>query len=375
MNNAFHRGMAIRFMHMLFLLAAVASPATQAATDSYQQRNLASDGFTPADNNDPNLKNSWGIAFNPFGPAWVANAASGVATTYDGAGKPQSPVVEIPPAANAGGHGSPTGVVFNSSSGFVVSNGNASGPSRLIFATEEGVIAGWASNVDATHAIRAIDNSASGAVYKGLALSAGGNGSLLYAADFHNNRIEVFDSSFKAVTLPAGAFSDTSLPAGFAPFGLQAINGDIYVAYARQDADRHDDVAGPGLGYINVFDPEGHLLRRVASQGALNAPWGIALAPAGFGQFSGRLLVGNFGDGMINAFDLATGRFAGTLKRPDGTPLQIEGLWGIHFGNGFLNQSVNSLFFAAGPGNEQHGLYGRIDVVPGGQGDDAPLPY
>lgn len=368
---AFHRRKAARFMHMLLLLAAIASPATQAASDFYEQRNLASDGFAPADNTDPNLKNSWGIAFNPFGPAWVANAASGVATTYDGAGKPQSLVVEIPPPANASGFGSPTGVVFNASPGFLVSKGDVSGASRFIFATEEGVIAGWASNVDATDAIRAIDNSANGAIYKGLALSAGGSGSLLYAADFHNNRIDVFDNSFKPVTLTDGAFSDPTLPAGFAPFGLQAINGDIYVSYAKQDAERRDDVAGEGLGYVNVFDPEGRLIRRVASQGALNAPWGMTLAPAGFGQFSGRLLVGNFGNGMINAYDLATGRFVGTLKRPDGTPVRIDGLWGIHFGNGFLNQPVNTLFFAAGPGDEQHGLYGRIDVASGDQRDDS----
>lgn len=156
--------------------------------------------------------------------------------------------------------------------------------------------------------------------------------------------------------LTAGAFSDANIPAGFAPFGLQAINGDIYVSYAKQDAARHDDVAGKGLGFINVFDPEGHLIKRLISQGELNSPWGMALAPAGFGKFSGRLLVGNFGDGTIHAYDLATGKFAGTLEDSGQHPIQIDGLWGLAFGNGFDNQPVDTLFFAAGPGNEKHGL-------------------
>ncbi|MDB5771719.1 MAG: hypothetical protein JWM42_2093 [Burkholderia sp.] len=373
--HVFHRITAL-FSYTALALAIMATPAAQAQTGTYQQRNLASDGFVTAENKDPNLVNSWGIAFNPFGPAWVANAGSGAATMYDAAGKPQSLVVQIPAPANASGKGSPTGAVYNASPGFIVSNGATQGPSRFLFATEEGVIAGWAPNVDDANAIRAVDYSAGGAIYKGLALSAGGSGSRLYAADFHNTRVDVFDSEFKPVTLAAGAFTDPSLPAGFAPFGLQAINGDIYVSYARQDADKHDDVAGPGLGYINVFDPDGRLIRRVASQGELNAPWGMALAPAGFGKFAGRLLVGNFGDGMINAFDLATGTFVGKLESAGGMPIQIAGLWGIAFGNGFLNQSVDTLFFAAGPGEEEHGLYGRIDAVPAGtQGTPGQVQY
>ena len=373
MMNALFTGKAIRVICTVGMLALVASPATQAAGDFYQQRNLVSDGFIPADNTDPNLINGWGIAFNPFAFVWVADNGAGVATIYDGAGKPQSLIVQIPPPANASGNGAPTGIVFNASTGFVVSKSGVSGPSRFIFATEDGVIAGWAPNVDATHAIRVIDNSvATGAVYKGLALSAGGSGSLLYAADFHNNRIDVYDNLFMAVTLPAGAFSDPTIPVGFAPFGLQAINGDIYVSYAKQDADKHDDVAGKGLGFVNVFDPNGHLIRRVVSQGALNAPWGMTLAPAGFGKFSNRLLIGNFGDGTINAYDLATGRFVGKLRSAYRRPIRISGLWGLAFGNGFQNQPVNTLFFAAGPGDEKHGLYGRVDVAPGDEHDDSP---
>jgi len=346
------------------LLAFAISPAIHAASDTYQQHNLVSDGSAPADNTDPNLVNAWGIAFNPFAVAWVAANGTGNSTLYDGTGKPQSLVVKIPTAANTNGKGSPTGIVFSgATTGFEVSKGSVSAPSRFIFATEDGTISGWAPTVDQTNAVRMVDNSANGAVYKGLALSASGNGALLYAADFHNNKIDVFDSSFKPVSQTAGAFTDPNLPAGFAPFNVQAINGEIYVAYAKQDADRHDEVAGAGLGYVDVFDPSGKLIKRVASQGALNAPWGMVVAPAGFGKFSGRLLIGNFGDGTINAYDLATGEAVGTLTGTNQQPIRIQGLWGLAFGNGFANQSVNSLFFAAGPGDEQHGLYGRIDVA------------
>jgi uncharacterized protein (TIGR03118 family) len=361
---------------LLVALAVMAAPAAHAAGSLYRQQNLVSDGLVAAAHHDANLVNAWGVAFNPFGPVWVADNGAGVATLYDGAGNAVPLVVLIPSAGNAFGGGNPTGIVFNGSTGFVVSSGGLSGPSKFIFASEDGGIAGWAPNLEspiATHAVRVVDNSkTTGAVYKGLALSAGGSGSLLYAADFHNGRIDVFDAGFKPVTLAPGAFGDPSLPAGFAPFGLQAISGDIYVSYAKQDADRHDDVKGPGLGFVNVFDPNGHLIRRVVSRGRLNAPWGMTLAPAGFGRFSGRLLVGNFGDGRINAYDVATGEFVGRLQGTDHRPIQIDGLWGLAFGNGFANQPVDTLFFAAGPGDEQHGLYGRIDVVPGEDRDDGP---
>lgn len=353
---------------LLVALPLVAAPAAQAEGHFYKQHNLVSDGSVPVDHTDPSLVNAWGIAFNPFGPVWMADNGSGVSTLYDGTGNPIPLVVGIPSPTNPNGGGNPTGIVFNGSGGFTVSSGTSSGPSRFIFATEDGVIAGWAPNVNQTLAIRVIPHADTAVtsttpVYKGLALSAGGNGSLLYAADFHNNKIDVFDSTFKLVTtLPVGAFTDLKIPAGFAPFGIQAINGDIYVSYAMQDAARHDDVKGKGFGFVNVFDPNGVLIKRVASRGNLNAPWGMALAPAGFGKLSNRLLVGNFGDGRINAYDPATGEFAGQLKASHGTPIEIDGLWGLAFGNGFLSQPVNTLFFTAGPGDEAHGLYGRLDV-------------
>jgi uncharacterized protein (TIGR03118 family) len=216
--------------------------------------------------------------------------------------------------------------------------------------------------VDATHAILAVDNSASEAIYKGLALAANGQGHFLYAADFHHNRIDVFDSNFHPVTL-SGHFSDPRIPPRFAPFGIQNILGNLYVTYAKQDEEGEDDVTGPGLGFVDVFDANGHLLRRLISRGPLNAPWGVALAPADFGRFRNRLLIGNFGDGRINAFDLRTGEFRGTLRKASGKPIEIEGLWGLAFGNGLLNQPTKTLFFAAGPDDEEHGLYGRIDVA------------
>lgn len=333
---------------------------------TYTQHNLVSDGFVPADHIDPNLVNGWGIAFNAFGPAWVGNNGTGTSTLYDGNGNVLPLVVQIPGPTTPGG-GTPTGVVWNGSTGFVISNGTASGPSRFIFATEDGVIAAWAPNVDHTHALREITSA--GAVFKGLAISAGGSGQQLYAANFSRATVDVYDSSFKPVMLPMGAFTDPGIPRGFAPFGIQNINGDIYVTYAKQDAVKHDEVDGPGLGFVDAYTPNGRLIRRVASRGSLNAPWGLALAPAGFGRFGNTLLVGNFGDGHINAYDTVYGTPAGSLRDANHRPIQIKGLWGLSFGNGFLNQSVDSLFFSAGPSAEVHGLYGRLDPTSGHAAD------
>ena len=351
------------------MLTLACAPVTRAG-DLYHQRNLVTDSAAlPAENRDPKLVNPWGLAFNPFGVAWVADNGTGVATLYDGDGKPQSLVVTIPPAT-AGGTGNPTGTVFYGGAGFIVSKGGIAGPSRFLFASEDGSISGWAPNVDRSNAIRVIDNSATGAVYKGIAVSANGRAALLYASDFHNGKVDVFDETFKPVTLPGKPFSDPHLPAGYAPFGLQAINGDIHVTYAKQDADRHDDVAGPGFGFISVYAPNGRFLHRVASQGALNAPWGLAVAPASFGRFGNRLLVSNFGDGRINAYDLASGKWVGRLTGDNHKAIRIDGLWGIAFGNGLSNQPIDTLFFTAGPADEKHGLYGRLDRVPGAAADE-----
>jgi uncharacterized protein (TIGR03118 family) len=341
---------------------ALASAVDAWAGDFYKQRNLVSDSNAiRAEHRDPHLVNPWGLAFNPFGVAWVADNGTGFSTLYDGNGKPQSLVVTIPGLKDEAGN--PTGTVFYGGMGFVVSKGSASGPARFLFVNEDGGISGWSPAVDRTHAIRVVDNSASHAIYKGVAISGNGKDSLLYATDFHNGKVNVYDSTFKPVYLHDRAFQDPNLPSGYAPFGIQAIGGDLYVSYARQDDEREDDVQGRGFGFINVFDPDGHLLRRFASNGALNAPWGMALAPASFGRFSNRLLVGNFGDGIINAYDVATGQWVGRLKGPNHQPIRIPGLWGIAFGNGLSNQPIDTLFFTSGPLDEKHGLYGRLDVL------------
>jgi uncharacterized protein (TIGR03118 family) len=367
------------WLTLMLVLSVFLVPSLQAGGKFYQQHNLVSDGFLPAEHTDANLVNPWGIVFGPTTPVWVADNATGVATLYDGDGNPQSLVVTIPGPGNTG-PSNPTGIVFNASTGFVVSKGNASGPAVFIFATENGTIAGWSPNVDPTNAIQMVDNSSpqeTRAIYKGLALAANGTGNFLYATDFHNGKIDVFDSAFKPATF-SGSFSDPLIPAGFGPFGIRNINGDLYVTYAKQDEDKEDDVAGQGLGVVDIFDANGNFIRRFAEGGKLNAPWGLALAPADFGEFSNRLLVGNFGDGTINAFGLATGDFKGQLKGPDGQTLVNEGLWGISFGNGLRNQPTNVLFFSAGPADESHGLYGRIEPAPqdgtdesAASGDDA----
>jgi uncharacterized protein (TIGR03118 family) len=332
-----------------------------AAPGVYRQRNLVSDTpAIPAEHHDPQLVNAWGVAFNPFGVVWVADNGSGVSTLYDGDGNKQALVVTIPGAG--GQHGNPTGIVFYGGTEFVVTQGKLVAPARFIFASEDGGISAWAPTVDPTNAIRVVPT---GAIYKGLALGANGSGARLYATDFHNAKVDVYDGGFNPVTLSGNPFVDPGIPAGFAPFGIQAINGDIYVTYAKQDADREDDVPGQGHGYVSVFDPDGRFVRRLVTRGDLNSPWGLALAPASFGRFGERLLVGNFGDGRINAYDPATGEWVGQLHGADHKAIRIEGLWGIAFGNGLRNQPTNTLFFASGPGDEQHGLYGRLDVASG----------
>lgn len=343
-------------------LALLLASAPAMAVSHYHQRNLVSDGGVPAAHIDHNLVNAWGVAFNPFGYAWVADNGTGTSTLYDGDGNRQSLVVQIPsPTMSLGG--TPTGIVFNGSGNFIASKSGVAGPARFIFATEDGVIAAWAPNVDATRAVRMVNRAAMGTVYKGVTISANGHGALLYATDFHHGRVDVFDAAFHPMAMPTGAFVDAALPAGFAPFGIQAIGGDIYVTYAKQDATKHDDVKGPGLGYVDVYTPNGRMIRRVASGGVLNAPWGIALAPAGFGCDANELLIGNFGDGRINRFSGTGTGSIGPLRDSNGMPIHIDGLWGIAFGNGFENQPVNTLFFAAGPVGESHGLYGRLDLI------------
>ncbi|MFL5797674.1 MAG: TIGR03118 family protein [Actinomycetota bacterium] len=347
---------------VLLLVAVAASPAA-AGSNSYHVTKLVSDQAGEAANTDSNLVNAWGLAAGPTTPWWVADNETKVSTLYDGSGNgfPSTGplVVDVP--------GAPTGLVFNGGSGFVVSDGTNSGPAKFLFATEAGTIRGWSPAVPppplSTQTEVGKDRSGVGAIYKGLAIASTPDGDRLYAADFHNGRVDVFDSDFGLVTSP-GAFVDPTLPARFAPFGIQAIGDAIFVAYAKQDADREDEVAGRGLGFVDMYDTSGNILGRVATRGLLNAPWGLAIAPATFGRFGGDLLVGNFGDGQINAFvQRPNGRFEhdGRLRRPNGLPLAIDGLWALQVGNDNAAGSSNSVFFTAGPDDETHGLFGRID--------------
>ncbi|PYO38057.1 MAG: TIGR03118 family protein [Gemmatimonadetes bacterium] len=335
-----------------------------APSQFYAQHNLVSDGAVPADLVDAALVNAWGLVASATSPWWIADNGTGLSTLYNGnTGAKLGLTVSVA--------GAPTGIVFNGGSGFVVTSGAASGPARFIFATEQGTVLGWNPTVAGTQAVVAVDNSAGGAVYKGLAIASTVAGDRLYAANFHAGTVDVFDAGFHPVS---AGFSDAALPPGYAPFGIRSLGGTIYVSYALQDADRRDDVAGVGHGFVNAFDTDGHLLRRVASRGRLNSPWGLALAPADFGQFSGNLLVGNFGDGHINAFDLE--RFEGNgelqqrgqLHAADGPPIVIDGLWALAFGNGASAGPTNALFFTAGPFDEAHGLFGKLVVAlpPGG---------
>ncbi len=320
---------------------------------AYVLKSLVADTSGAAAHTDANLKNAWGIVFNPAGFVWVVNNGTSTSTLYDGNGVPQSLVVAVP--------GGPTGIVFNSSQDFKVSQNGHTGASAFIFVGESGTVSGWSPSVNLNNAVGVVDASAGGKVYKGLAIANYLGFNYLYAADFHNASIDVYDSSFTKVSLPGG-FKDASIPAGYAPFGIQAIGAKIYVAYAKQDAQAHDEIAGTSLGIIDVFDTAGVFIKQLAFGGALNAPWGMTMAPANFGSLSDMLLVANFGDGRINAYDPDTGRFAGVLSGADGSPIVIDGLWGIAFGNGINSQPANTLFFTAGPSDEAHGLYGRIDV-------------
>lgn len=371
-----------RWMRSAVGISAVAMLAVQGlpaqagiARGSYAQTNLVSDLPGLAQHQDANLKNPWGLSSSPTSPIWVSDNNAGVTTLYLGNGNKvilnngvqQVPAVEIPAPGNGPG-GAPTGTVFNGTTDFMVSQNGKSGISRFIFATEDGTIAGWAPNVNFGSAVIAADNSGAtdsagdvGAVYKGLASGSTGGANYLYATNFRFATVDVFDKDFNQVTL-TGSFSDPAIPAGFAPFGIQNISGSIYVTYARQNAAKHDDVKGPGSGFVDIFGTDGTLVRRFASGGALNSPWGLALAPASFGNFHDHVLVGNFGDGRINAFTPA-GRFGGQLKSETSAPIQIDGLWGLRFGNGGAGGDVNTLFFAAGINEEADGLFGTLRAV------------
>jgi uncharacterized protein (TIGR03118 family) len=339
------------------------------ATKSYDQTNLVSDIPGLAAHTDANLKNPWGTSVGPGSPIWVSDNHAGVTTLYDGVGNPQPRVVAIPAPASAGegAVGAPTGQAFNTfdptSTDFVISKNGVSGPAFFLFATEDGTIAGWNPNVDNANAVIAVDRSTAtdsagdvGANYKGFALVTTPNGKFIYATSFRFGRVDVFDSHFNLVN----SFSDPTIPAGFAPFGIHNIGGKLYVTFAKQGPGKADDDARPGNGFVDVFAPNGDLLQRLVSRGRLDSPWAVTLAPASFGVFGGDILVGNFGDGRINAYDPTSGEFQGELSRPGGGPIVIDGLWGLRFAPATPGAGPNTLFFTAGLNDEADGLFGTI---------------
>jgi uncharacterized protein (TIGR03118 family) len=347
----------------LGLAAAVGvGSAATAQTTGYVVTNLVSDRPGEALVTDENLVNAWGLTAGPTTFWWSANNGTDTSTLYDGAGSPQPLVVGV--------EGAPTGAVFNGGTGFVVADGTTSAPALFLFATEAGTIRGWSPTVGtatppSTRTETVVDRSRRGTIYKGLAIATTPNGDQLYATDFHHARVDVFDDTFHRVRMP-GAFKDPDIPRRFAPFGIQNIDGDIFVTYAKQDADAEDDVSGRHLGFVDRFDAAGTLLDRVATRGPLNAPWGLVVAPDAFGSFGGDLLVGNFGNGRINAFDLSAmdgAAFDGPLRNVEGAAIKIDGLWGIGFGNDGNAGPSDTLYFTAGPDDEAHGLFGMIEAA------------
>jgi uncharacterized protein (TIGR03118 family) len=359
------------------LAAATGDPAVhhqRSAPTTFTQTNLISDTPGQAQQTDPNLINPWGVAYGPTGPFWISENNSGF-TSVDSVNGGNvtlnaiGPFTIAPPTPD-GGPAAPTGQVFNafaSSGAFTLQNGS---PAAFLFATEDGTISGWNSAVGTqagAETIIAVNESADpadgsealgmGAVYKGLAIAQSDDGPMLYAANFRHGTVDMFDQNFDQV----GSFTDPNLPADFAPFNVQVLDNKLFVTFAMQDDVKHDDVARTGNGFVDEFDLEGHLLHRVASGGTLDSPWGLAIAPSDFGKFAGDLLVGNFGDGTINAYDLHHhDKFVGQLTDASGNPIVIPDLWELIPGNGGQGGDPNAIYFTSGVQDEMHGLFGSL---------------
>jgi len=353
------------------------APVSSAQAHGYLQHNLVSDkpSAAVADVTDPNLVNPWGVAFFPSGPFWISDNAAGVSTLYDGKGNIIPLTVTIPTPAgdtNAGAPG-PSGMVWNGNPmAFPVgNNAQNTAPALFIWATEDGTIAAWQGGLSPiTDAVTVVPNPAfvnggTGAdpVYKGLAIGNNSSGLFLYATNFRNGKIAVWDSTFSSASTAAAAlnakFIDPKIPSGFAPFGIQNISGQLWVTYAQQDSVKHDPVPGKGAGFVDVFDTDGNLLRRFAQHGALDAPWGVVLAPNDFGQFSNDILVGNFGDGKISAWEPDTGKFVDWMKDANNKTIELGTLWTLVFGGGTV-ANPQTLYFTTGLVMEQDGLFGTL---------------
>jgi uncharacterized protein (TIGR03118 family) len=372
----------------LTALAVITTIAAARADDdgAYRVVPLVSNLTGVAPVQDPVLQNAWGVAFSPAGsPFWVADNATGCSTLYDGDGTKVALQVSIPLPGNVTAAtdckpvnpnapptptpAAPTGIIWNPTTNpataFLVPGTNL--PASFIFVTEDGTISAWTGGLTPPNqAVLAVDNSMNptaglGAVYKAVAFGTNVNGDFLYATNFRAGTIDVFDHNYKPASTHGG-FVDPDIPAGFAPFGIQKIDGDLFVSYAKQNAQKHDDVAGRDNGFVDVFDTDGHLLRRFASRGHLNSPWGMTRASFAFGPHSGMILIGNFGDGVVNVFD-SHGEFVGQLRDSRGKALVIDGLWTLTLGGG-AKSSPDTLYFTAGPNGETNGLFGAIVPVP-----------
>jgi len=358
MHGVLRRSMVVLGVLSLALIAALYAAAGPPGGD-YTVTPLVSDIPGAAPLTDPELVNAWGLARSATSPWWVADngpdRSSSRSTVYTSGGAKVLSVSVL---------GGPTGAVFAGAAGsFQIgtdADPSALAPAKFIFATEAGDLRAWQGGSSALGA--PTTGIASGALFKGLAIAQPTPGNpLLYAADFHNAQVDVFDGAWQNVT-PPGAFVDPKLPGGYAPFGIQTIGSDVFVTYGKQDADAEDEVDGQSLGFVDEYDLQGNLVARVAQHGQLDAPWGLAMAPPSFGRFGGDLLVGNFGDGQINAYAGGNGGWhhVGTLRSPDGGKLAIDRLWALEFGNAGLNGDPNTLFFTAGPNDESDGLFGTI---------------
>lgn len=312
-----------------------------------------------AANTDANLVNSWGAAQLPNGPVWVSDNGSGKSTVYGAGGAPTGLVVTVPAAAGGNITGTPTGVAANSGNDFPIQQNGRTGASRFIFVSEDGAISAWSPQVNTTTALVASNQSAAGSVYKGATIAQQNGKDFLYAANFSGGRVDVFDQNFKPVT----SFTDPTIPVNYAPFNVKNLNGNLYVAYAKRAAGGTEEVAGLGNGFIDVFDSSGHLQSRLASGGTLNAPWGMTIAPNSFGDLKGTLLVANFGDGRITAYDTKTRQSKGLLTDAAGKPLVIDGIWALETGRGGP-VGTNSVIFTAGPNDEKNGLVGVLKPLP-----------
>jgi uncharacterized protein (TIGR03118 family) len=357
-------------------------PATTTMTTAFTDTALVSDKsevVATADTIDANLQNPWGIAVAPGLPFWIADNNSNLSTLYSGTGEIETQTVTgsadvgiAIPASAAGVQANPTGQVYNGNGGFLVTTSKGLEAALFMYDGEGGTIAAWAQDSGATAVIAYDDGVANGAdhaVYKGLALGSVNGATYLYATDLHNNKVDVFDTNFSKPADMQGKFIDPNIPAGFVPFGIAALDGQLYVTFTKQDSEKHDETTGAGLGYVDIFDFSGNLVSRFASAGALNAPWGMAIAPAGFGSLEGDVLIGNFGDGTINIFTpngTALATSVGHLMGSNGGAMAFAGLWSLVFGNGDSDKPVTTLFYTAGFADQTDGVFGSITVATSG---------